>query len=301
MTLSELLPIRQGVSLLLEEGPASFLDHVWNHLVYLWRERVVPAVDIAINVVSPLGMMLTPLFGLAFGKLILKTRKQYVRYTPFHTNVFGKSRFHIPELRRYYFINDEVVERFRQQYFSHEEVCIEPGDTILEVGPAIGITTQLAANQGDQVIALEANPRNLRCLKRNVTEPHVSIHNLAVGAESGELEVEHGLYRNSLLSDELHGEKQGKTDINTVQIERIDTLLDRLEIERVDFLKINTGGGETAIIKGIGDANIANVVLSCPETRDGEPVLEPVSEALSNLGYDILDYDGCVYATKDTY
>jgi FkbM family methyltransferase len=119
---------------------------------------------------------------------------------------------------------------------------IIPGSTVLDVGAFIGDHTIAYARkvgQTGRVIAFEPSPEAFKCLKHNLKDfPQVDLRKECLSDESGTVSLSH-VETNAGMT--YAQKKKGRTKAIT---------LDSLELERVDFIKIDAEGFEHNILKG---------------------------------------------------
>ena len=127
----------------------------------------------------------------------------------------------------------------------------------LDVGGNIGYYTLFESNivgENGKVIAIEPSPPNFQHLKKNLeiqNTKNVDAYNFAAGDKDGDI--------NFLIYKESNGSftiPDGETtdlpgEIIKVQAKRLDTFLDELKINRVDFVRMDVEGYESHIIEGM--------------------------------------------------
>ncbi len=135
---------------------------------------------------------------------------------------------------------------------------IQPGMNVIDIGAGFGVYTFSAARAvGDDgaIYAIEPSELAVDCLTetcRHNQITNVKIIQAAAHDRDG---------RSSLVicaSNELnhlittHESSEPDTDLELAEVVciQIDTLIDRLELDRVDVIKISTEGNELAILKG---------------------------------------------------
>lgn len=134
---------------------------------------------------------------------------------------------------------------------------LKKGMTCLDVGGNIGYYTLLESNivgNTGKVIAIEPSPPNFEHLKKNLSiqdAKNVDAYNFAAGDVDGE--VNFLVYRESNGSFTI---PDGETtnlpgDLIKVQAKRLDTFLDELKINHVDFVRMDVEGYEHHIIEGM--------------------------------------------------
>ena len=130
------------------------------------------------------------------------------------------------------------------------------GMTVLDIGAHHGLYTLLAAKgvgRRGRVIAFEPSPRERRRLANHVRLNrcrNVEVEACALGNESGEAELflVDGFrdWGNSLRPPAV-AEPTRKV---SVPVRRLDDVLAELGVEHVDFIKLDTEGGELAVLEG---------------------------------------------------
>lgn len=145
-------------------------------------------------------------------------------------------------------------------YTSAADVLLElltPGATVLDLGAHVGSFSLLAAALGCQSIAVEASPINVRWLLLNLTrngfERRVRVVSAAVGDQPGTVEFvpsrEYGMVANPLLTPgSIRVDSLSTIEILQVTV---DELLRDLDVERVDFVKMDVEGSEVAAVRGM--------------------------------------------------
>jgi FkbM family methyltransferase len=136
----------------------------------------------------------------------------------------------------------------------HVLYAVQPGMTVCDVGAAFGYYTLLMAEKvgaRGRVHAFEPNPALAALLQQSVAvngfHPRVTIHQLALGAEDGELRlhVDTESVGGAFLSQ---ADAQAGTDAVPVVVRRLDDLVPA--DQKVDFLKVDVEGFEAAVMAG---------------------------------------------------
>ena len=142
---------------------------------------------------------------------------------------------------------------------SHEPIVQKifqpkPGDVVVDVGAHIGLYTLRAARDvgGDgKVIAVEPDPQSFHILKDNVSLNNLNnvlVVNAALSETSGQ-KTFYAATDPSLSGFELQPEARIRK-IETVKIMTLDELLTNLNIEKVDWIKIDVEGAELQVLMG---------------------------------------------------
>ncbi len=156
---------------------------------------------------------------------------------------------------------------------------IQPGDTVIDAGAHIGVFSRWAIKRGEaRVIAIEPNPDNILSLERNlaaeIAEGKVTIVKAGVWNEESELELklhDHITSRPTLFNME------GISHSITVPVKPLDSIIEELGLERVDFIKMDIEGAERQALAGSA-ATIRRFqprMAVCTYHMDDDPVAIP--------------------------
>lgn len=139
--------------------------------------------------------------------------------------------------------------------------CVEPGDSVMDIGANIGFFTTLlsrwAGPQG-RVAAVEPDAENLRLLRSNVSVNHcdnVAVVPRAIGAKTGNATFsrDHATGATGHLgSTPTAGETavgRRRVDLVPIEVETLDSLAADLG-GRIAVVKIDIEGGESAALAG---------------------------------------------------
>jgi FkbM family methyltransferase len=173
-------------------------------------------------------------------------------------------------------------------------VAPEAGDTVVEAGAFHGRDTATFAKLADRVIGFEPSPRNCRVAKANLHHfGNVDIYEEGLWNESAELTIKQG----ASAGDDgfFEPDDGGRGGEATVPVNRLDERMAELDVDRVDFLKVEAEGAEPEVLEGIGDLDIPKIVVNADEERDGDSPAREVFELLSERGYYLVGMTlGCV-------
>jgi FkbM family methyltransferase len=142
----------------------------------------------------------------------------------------------------------------------------KPGDTIVDIGAGVGeetLTFSRAIGETGKLICIEAHPRTFRCLEKlvrhnrlkNVTPIFVAV------TEPGRSVV--------TIEDEgaYLANRVGLTGIISVPATTIDEIHARLNLGRVQFLKMNIEGSERLAIRGMTET-LKHTEILCISCHD---------------------------------
>ena len=131
--------------------------------------------------------------------------------------------------------------------YDTDENGVSAGDTVIDCGAHVGVFTRYALNKGARrVVAIEPNPVNIACLKRNFADEiergTVTVVEVGLGKEVSSLELathEHSTARSVITPHELPG-----THKITVPIAPLDNIVENVGLETIDFIKMDIEGSE---------------------------------------------------------
>lgn len=136
---------------------------------------------------------------------------------------------------------------------SSPETHVRKGDIVLDAGAHIGVFTWRALEAGAaKVIAIEPDPTNLECLRRNfpkeIAEGRLVLAPVAVWSSPGTMKMNLGDGGNTGVNS-LITRHENKRTIE-VRVTTVDLLVKELGLERVNFLKMDIEGAEREALKG---------------------------------------------------
>jgi FkbM family methyltransferase len=185
----------------------------------------------------------------------------------------------------------------------HDYECylkVNQGDTVLDVGASVGgftisVTPKVGAD--GVVVAIEPDPNNLICLKKNTSKlNNVQIVGKYVSNHRG---------KERLYVARKNEEKlmiPSDNEYVEIQTDTLDCIVSDLEIERVDFIKMDVEGAELEVLEGAEKTlEIARkVVVAAYHIRNGKKTWPKVQQFLKVRGFKIrVTSDGLVHAWKD--
>ncbi len=162
--------------------------------------------------------------------------------------------------RNYWLPNREKIEELTFAYTLAEndflaerdpDHAVKPGDIVIDCGAHVGVFAAKALSLGAaKVFAIEPQPRNLECLRRNfpaeLADGRLVLVPKAVWSSAGTMELEVNAF-NPAASSLLEAEGTGKIE---VPLTTIDLLVAELGLSRVDFIKLDIEGAEREALKG---------------------------------------------------
>lgn len=147
---------------------------------------------------------------------------------------------------------------------------VKPGDVVVDVGAHIGRYTLMAARYASRVVAVEPEPSNYSALLSNIrfnSYSNVTALCVALSDQNRKLPLHVAALGNmgsSSLEPESIGQgtesKRGTVD---VQCDTLDSIVARLNLESIDWLKIDVERHEIPVLEGAQEtlARARNVIL----------------------------------------
>jgi FkbM family methyltransferase len=202
------------------------------------------------------------LAGLAFG-----TRRVRRPITLMLDGPCGPLPFTVPDYAAYKALDDVFCRR------EYQFELAEPPKSILDLGGHVGGSVLFFRRKwpGAAITVVEANPRLVGLLRRNVGELGVTILHAAVASENGTVQF--------VDSDQSWAGRIGSGGHRVPAIS-----LDRLLAEPVDVLKMDIEGAEFDVLPGCER-------LSSVKTVVGEIHAEPGTPASEGLLSQFMDFD----------
>lgn len=157
----------------------------------------------------------------------------------------------IPEGSQYV-LPFNLAEMARKIYGEGER-DIQPGDVVLDCGANVGVFARAALKAGARtVVAIEPAPENIECLRRNFAQEieagSVIVYPKGVWHKDAFLTL-HVDPRNSAANSFLI-QREGSHAIEKVPLTTIDALVEELQLDRVDFIKMDIEGAELNALQG---------------------------------------------------
>jgi FkbM family methyltransferase len=180
----------------------------------------------------------------------------------------------------------ENRDRMNKYYFDSEFAPLEKGDIVFDVGAYIGITSIVAAERAKMVYAIEPSPRARQCLEYNTRHyDNIEVLPFAAWNKSEKIELEYGLKssEDSVITPDDGGNNQSVT----VQAHSIATIAETVNVDQIDFVKIEAEGVEPEIVDGMKNIDIKKVSSTGNAERYEDTTYQEVSNKLTSQGYTV--------------
>ncbi len=161
-----------------------------------------------------------------------------------------------------YFMNgicQVLAESFIYPELFSEEVRLRPGDVVLDLGANIGTTALIFSKEvgpNGKVFAVEPVTHNI--IENNIRENHlnnITVIPKAVSDQEGktEIEVSDFCLDSSIAKRQYTTEKKYYKQKISVDLEPVDKLVERLNLKKLNFIKMDIEGVEELALKGAKD------------------------------------------------
>ena len=163
------------------------------------------------------------------------------------------------------------------------------GDVVVDVGANIGLFTISVAKRAARIVAIEPEPANFKLLVENVKRRKLS----------NVLLVQKAVWKSKQLmplflapASQAHSLINGNQRLEsklplTVEADTIDGIMKDLNVNRVDFVKIDVEGAEMEALKEAGETlkKASKVVVASYHLRYGQSTVKYVAQYLKKHGF----------------
>lgn len=164
---------------------------------------------------------------------------------------FGSFRF------RPIFLNEILMAEGSYEPHVKEVFKLKRGETVIDIGSNIGFYTLWASRvvgSAGKVISIEANPETFGILKSNVIENHcnnVVFFCCAAGAEEGYADL--CVPSNYPAASTILQKEEIRRGSYRVPMMTVDSIVRKLGLKRIDWMKIDVEGSDVEVIAGCKD------------------------------------------------
>jgi len=183
-------------------------------------------------------------------------------------------------------------EIYEDKVYQGNTVEISKGDTVIDCGAHVGVLTRYALDQGaSRVIAIEPDPSNILCLRRNfakeIAAGTVTLVEKGVWNEAAEIQFEHDVHDSSRHT--FHHQPDADVKMISIPVVPLDQIVAELGLERVDFIKMDIEGAEREALQGAEETlkRFRPEMAICTYHRDDDPPAIRAAVARTGVPYDI--------------
>ena len=145
-----------------------------------------------------------------------------------------------------------VVAKHESDMYDPPNISIHPGDIVLDCGAHVGVFARQALAAGAElVVAIEPAPQTLVALKRNLADEIAAGRVIVYEKGVWDKEEMMAFYSDadSALSRVMHAHEEHNLGTQ-VPLTTIDKIVEELQLERVDFIKMDIEGAERKALVG---------------------------------------------------
>ena len=183
-------------------------------------------------------------------------------------------------------------------YDRYKDFNLEGCENVIDAGASVGLFTQYMLNKGaKQVASVECDDRSIVALFSNfISNPKVKIIGVALSDIDGEKELywkEDNPLVNSLDINGSEFSTQDNPNSKTVKTTTLETLINNLNWDQIDLLKIDIEGSEWDVINTTPDDTFKNIDKILLEYHWPKGRLQSVISRFQSLGFKHMFESGC--------
>jgi len=197
-----------------------------------------------------------------------------------------------------------VKSNFVTLHYFRDFVPITKDSIVVDVGAHIGSFSLMAARRADRVFAYEPEPMNFQMLKKNVELNHLknlTIFEMAVCGSSGYQDI-CAYVGGSTGSHSLYKKDSNPMIKKRVQTISIEDIIEKEDLSRIDFLKLDCEGAEHDIFRKMGLDTATQIRSIAMEAHRVPPEISiDIPARLKELGFEVRTehHGGYVYARQN--
>ncbi len=162
---------------------------------------------------------------------------------------------------------------------------VDEGDVVIDCGAYVGGFARSVVEIAKRVILIEPAPANYDCCLMNLGDfANAEVIQAGLFNATGTLPLQ--MSRRCVDHSLLSPDRGATGEAIDVQILRLDDLVVRLGVDRVDFLKLEAEGAEIEAIEGMGDLRPRKISIDAGPERYGESPMPQLTEMLQTRGYE---------------
>ncbi|MGB3510083.1 MAG: FkbM family methyltransferase [Microcoleaceae cyanobacterium] len=184
---------------------------------------------------------------------------------------------------------------------------VRPGDTVLDIGANIGLTTLLLSKlvgKNGKVHSFEPNPELLKMLKKTLDHNQVSnvcLHEIALGSEESELELRIPRFKqnNQGCGSLVRYKNLNDCDTFKVPVRPLSTIVTEKGIKSIRLIKIDVEGFESEVLGGAEEVLRKilpeAILFELNEKLEGSVRDQPIIKILHDCGYGFFSVPKCLF------
>lgn len=210
-----------------------------------------------------------------------------------------------------------IIEEIWNSDYYHRHFTIKKDMLVLDLGANLGFYSLYAASKGARVFGYEPEKRNYALLIENIQknnlQDNISAYNLAVAKDKKYIDIFYQDFKAEFAScmistSKTYIESIIEGDLIKIQVPCISLkqILDTIDAEKIDVMKIDCEGSELEILESAPESyftKIHNIIMETHKAYSEKDIFYLVKE----LGFRIIAYEklggifatGYLYATRD--
>lgn len=225
-----------------------------------------------------------------------KFKYQLSKLAPFGSDISIKLKNGLEFIVRARTMDRSIIkEVWMQDIYNQHGICVEEGDTVIDIGAHVGIFSIYAANRSKtgKVFAFEPFIENFKRLenhKKINAKSNLSVYNLGMsnieGTQTLNLSPDNNTGGHSI---HLKTESDNKIEIQTI---RLADFCKQEKIDQIDFLKLDCEGAEFDIIKSDMTilSKVSKIIMECHPY--GENTVPSMVKLLEDNGFKVFRQEG---------
>ena len=192
---------------------------------------------------------------------------------------------------------DIFIKRVYERFYE-----LRKGDLVIDVGANVGMFTvkaSMSVGEEGKVIAIEPVEENFELLKKNV-ELHklanVRIIRKALGRKRGKAVMLKSLLSGTHQLKSVCKNSEFPIEEMEIEVDSLDNICKELNVNRIDFLKIDVEGAELDVLKGAEESLKFTKNIAMELHYEGEG--EEVRRFLEERGFTVKIVGSMLYASE---
>ena len=170
-----------------------------------------------------------------------------------------------------------IKEIFINKVYTKNSIRIEEGDVVFDIGANVGVFSLYASLvKGTKIFSFEPHPENFKKLRNNILNnkiKNIEYLNYALGIDNedrfmieGSIPGGHKVSNNNSTTVDIGGGIR-------VQAVKLESIMDKLKVDKINFLKLDCEGAEGEIIKSLGVTGLKKIDKIAVEFHNNHSIL----------------------------